>query len=129
MPLQINIPDEDTKYMNAPALAELEISIGKFSEELLNEASRLEAAGNTTGRTPEITSSMMKDATILVRRGYKKPKKVWWLISAQVVSTITTFITGLLTDLDKLKEPNAMVIFIIFLSIAITSTVFVLFKE
>ncbi len=112
MPLQISIPDDDTKYLNQPAKAELETSVRKFSDELLREASRLEAAGNTTGGSPEITSSMIKDATLLLRRGYRKPKKVWWLVAAQVAAVVTTFITGLLADLDKLKDPRLMIAFI-----------------
>ncbi len=129
MPLNIIIPDEDTKYLNPPALTELESSIRKFSDELLKEASRLEAANKTAAGNPEIISSMIKDAYLLLRRGYRKPQKTVWLVGAQVISVITTFVTGLLADFDKLKEPNAMIIFIVFLSLAITTNVIVLVKE
>jgi hypothetical protein len=129
MPLQITIPDDEIKYLNPPAITELEVSVRKFSDELLQESSRLEAASKTTNGNPEITSSMVKDATLLLRRGYRKPKKSWWLVVVQIVAVATTFVTGILADFDKLKEPNSMIAFIVFLSIAITTTVLVLFKE
>jgi hypothetical protein len=129
MPLRIHVPDDDTRYLNSPAVAELESSMRKFSDDLLKEASRLEAASKTTSGNPEITSSMIRDATLLLRRGYRKPRKDRGLVGAQVVAAVTTLVTGLLADLEKLKDPILMIVFIVFLSIAITATVLVLGKE
>lgn len=59
MPLQISIPDDDIRHLNQPAKDALERSVRGFSNDLLREASRLEAADNTMGQTPQITSSMI----------------------------------------------------------------------
>jgi len=123
------VPDEDMTYLNQPAVAELQSSIERYCDELLKEASRLEATAKTTQGDPEITSSMIRDATLLLRRGYRRPKKKLWLIIAQVVAPVTGVVAGLLADMELLKEPLLLVAFVVFLSIASTSTVLVVVKE
>ena len=46
MSLQINIPDDDIKHLTEPAKEELVISVNEYVNELINEASRLEAIEN-----------------------------------------------------------------------------------
>jgi len=129
MPLQIVVPDEDITYLNEPAVTELQSSIERYCDELLEEASRLEAASKTTRGDPEITSSMIRDATLLLRRGYRRPRKKPWLVVVQVVAPVTGVVTGLLADMELLKEPPILIAFVVFLSIAITATVLVVVKE
>jgi hypothetical protein len=129
MPLQIQISDDDIKYLNQPAQVELSSSVDKYVSELLQEASRLEAAGKTTTGDPEITSSMVKDATLLTKRGYRKPQKNAWHITLQVVASFSTLLTGLLFDFEKLKEPLMLAIFILVFSITLVTTTLVIAKE
>ena len=76
----MDISDEDTKYLNDPAKTELRTCVQSYLGELLREANRLEAGERTTSGDPEITSSMVKDAAILLKREYKKPRKSGWNI-------------------------------------------------
>ena len=129
MPLQIQISDDDIKYLNEPAEAELASCVEKYISELLQEASRLEAAGKTTTGDPEITSSMIKDAALLTKRGYRKAKKNAWHIALQIIAAASTLITGLLFDFEKLKQPIMLAVFILLFSIALITTTLVIAKE
>jgi len=127
--MQIDIPDEDVRYLNEPAKHVFVKSIESHSEELLAEANRLEAAGKSTGGDPEITSTNISDAALLVRRGYKKPKKSALAVFTQVVAALTTFLTGLIFDFERMKQPVPLIIFLILLAIAITTTVLAIVKD
>ena len=129
MPLEITIPDDDTKYVIPSAVAELQSSIKHYSDDLLQEASRLEATAKTTSGNPEITSSMIKDADLLLRRGYRRPRKKKWLVAAQIVATVSGILTGLLAKFDRFKEPAWLIAFVAILTIAITTTVIIIVSE
>lgn len=134
MPLQVTVRDEDVRYLNEPAKAELLSAIAKYSEELLQEASRLEAAIKTTPGDPEITSSMVKDATLLLKRGYSRHSRSYRLLGVQVLAALSTFVTGILANAifsnsDRLKDPVTLLSFLLLIFLAITSTTLVLFME
>lgn len=129
MGLQIELSDEDIKYLNPPAKSELIGDIQKYIDELLKEASRLEAAGKTTVGNPEITSSMVKDAALLLKRGYKRANKGKWQVILQIGASISTLVTGILFDFEKLKEPLMLVAFMLVFSIALTTSILVIIKE
>lgn len=127
MPVEINISDEGTKYLNTPARDQLRVAVESYSGDLLKEASRLEATAKTTAGNPEITSSMVRDADLLLRRAYRRPKKKS-LVIVQIVAAVTGFLTGLLTDL-ALKDPGWMIAFVVVLSVALTTTIFLVLKD
>jgi hypothetical protein len=129
MPIQISIADTTTKYFNTQAVAITQASVLKFADDLCKEAGRLEAAARTTGGDPEITSSMVRDADLLLRRGYRQPRLRGWMVTARVAAPVAGFVTGLLADLQKLKDPEWLIAFIVLLAITITVTVLVASKE
>lgn len=129
MPIQIPIADNVTQYFNPQAIAITQTSVSKYAEDLCKEAGRLEAAARTAGGDPEITSSMVRDADLLLRRGYRQPRLRGWAITARVAAPVAGFLTGLLADLQKLKEPQWLIAFIVLLAITITVTVLVASKE
>ena len=129
MPVEISIPDKSTKYLNGPAVTELQTLLMRYSDDLLAESSRLEATTKTSTGNPEITSSMIKDADLLLRRGYRRPKKNWYQITAQILAPLFGVITGLLGTKENLKDPAMMVLFIICLIITIFSTVITVVKD
>lgn len=129
MPIQLNVTEETTKYLNSPATDQFQLALEQYANDLLSEASRLEATGKSTKGNPEITSTMIKDADLLLRRGYTHHSKKPLLIFAQIAATVGSFVTGLLSDISKLKEPLLLVIFIAVLTVTITATVFVLMKD
>jgi lysozyme family protein len=72
---------------------------------------------------------MVKDADILLRRGYARPAKKPLLIGTQLVATVGGFMTGILADMDKLRDPNTLVLFVVVLAVTITAAVLALLKE
>ena len=129
MPIQITIDQDATTCLNPLAEGEYKEAVERYAEELLKEASRLEAALNTTKGKPQITSSMVKDGDLLLRRGYARPKRKTSLVLAQLVSTVGGFVTGLFADPDKLKDATMLVVFVVLLTVTITTTVIVVVKE
>lgn len=129
MPIQITVADNATQHFNPHAIAIAQASVGKYADDLCKEAGRLEAALRTTGGDPEITSSMVRDADLLLRRGYRQPRLGVWTITAKVGAPVAGFLTGLLADLQKLTDPAWLIAFIVLLAITITVTVIVASKE
>jgi hypothetical protein len=128
MPADFTIDDKATQYLNAPTQVELRASVERYAEHLLREASRLEAAAKSTQGSPEITSTMIKDADILLRRGYVRQQKDPVVIGAQVVSTLGSFVTGLFANSEALRQPTTLVLFIVLLTITITASVVAIMK-
>lgn len=129
MPVNMSIPDGTTTHLNHQALAEYQKAVARYSEDLLSEAGRLEATSHTSAGNPEITSSMVRDADLLMRRGYLRPRKSRLLILAQVVSTVFGFLTGLLADSQQLQSVGSLFRFVLVLTVTITTTVIVVLKD
>lgn len=129
MSLQVTVVDESTRYLNAPAEAEIEKRINQYAMDLLREAGRLEAAVNATGGNPEITSTMIADADLLLRRGFRKPRRSVGLILGKVFNPIGGMCAGMLADGDKLTNPVLLVLFVLLIMLTTTSTVVVVVKE
>jgi hypothetical protein len=129
MPIQISIPDASTRYLNATALNELQARVLSYVNDVVMEAGRLEAGTHSAAGAPEITSSMLADADLLLRRGYRRPRRRRLMTCAKVLSPVGGLLTGLLADFEKLKEPINLVLFVIFLAITIATTVVVALEE
>ena len=129
MPLQINVSDSDLQHLNNQAKQELRSSVEIHIRDLLGEARRLETTHHTAGSQPEITSSHVSDAALLLRRGYRPPRKPRWVVAIQIVAAVSTLLAGALLDFDTLKDPLMLIVFIVVLCIAIGTTVSVLLKE
>lgn len=129
MPVELKIAEQATQHLNAPASGELKACVERYAADLLGEANRLEAATKSTDGGPEITSTMIKDADILLRRGYRRPPKGRVLIVAQLVATVGGFLTGLFADAEKLKSPIGFSVFVLALALTVTATVVAVMKE
>lgn len=129
MPTQVALTENATKYFNPQAVIVTRDRVLKYAEDLCKEAGRLEDTARTSGGDPEITSSMVRDADLLLRRGYRQPRLRGWSIVMKVVAPVFGLLTGLLADFQKLKEPGWLFAFIVVLAITITTTVIVASKE
>jgi len=129
MALSLSVQALAATPLNAPAHAALTDAVGVFATDVLAEAGRLEAVLNTSGTPPEITSSMIRDAALLVRRGYARPHRRRSLQAAQILATVGGFLTGLLADADKLKDTMTLALFIFLLASTITASVITVMKE
>ena len=125
MKFEYDIPDNSVAYLSEQAKQELGSLSKIYAIELLDEANRLEAAGRSGSGTPEVTRSNIKDASLIVRKLPVHQSQSAWLIALKVLSSITTFLTGILFNIDKLKDANnqwGLPIFVFVLAIAIIST-------
>jgi hypothetical protein len=129
MPLQLTISDQATQYLNEQARLVARERVERYADDVLKEAGRLEAAASGAGGDPEITSSMVRDADLLLRRGYRKPPRNRWLIAAQLVAPLGGILTGFLGQTDFLQKPGLLVLFIAVLTITIITTVVSVFKD
>ena len=124
MPIEIQVTEDRLVYLSEPAKDEFTQSIDNFIDELLQEASRLEANRRDHRGDPEINRSMIQDATSFLKKYPRAKKMGWGFIAIQVISSVSTLLVGGMFDLDKLQSDQKMLIlFIIVLIFAITFTV------
>ncbi|WP_338359890.1 hypothetical protein [Yeosuana marina] len=129
MPININIRDEDVEGFNDQAKFELTNSVTDFSNDLIAESNRIESSLNTSNTGPEITSSIVRDAKVLLRHKISKPKKSFGLLALKIGASISSLLVGILYDKDKLQEGWYLIIYIIAIALAILLTTLTIFKE
>jgi hypothetical protein len=99
MPINITVSDTEITYLNIPARNELEVVLTEYKNEILAEANRLEAANRSTpGTTPQVISSNIRDAEIIIRHRFRVPKKSLWLAGIKVMATLFGILAGLASN-------------------------------
>lgn len=98
MPIRIEIPDDSTRHLNEQAKRELKKAVVSHGEEILREANYLEANLRSTSGQPEITSSNIKDATLIVRRNLGNRRKPIGLILIKLGASFFALATGFVKD-------------------------------
>ncbi|EML3652843.1 MULTISPECIES: hypothetical protein [Enterobacterales] len=119
--MQIDIEDRNLLGFNQPAKDELKKSATDFIDELIKESNRIESSRNPSSGNPQITSGMVTDATVFVRRGLIQPKKKIRVKVLRVISAIVSLLVGIIYDATKLQDKTYMLIFIVVVAIAIIS--------
>lgn len=127
MSLEVEIPDNEVTYLNDAAKKELTKILQEHTKRLLLEAGRLEANIRTTQGNPEITSSMIKDASTVINRHYVKPRKSYWFLAARIASLVAAVLVGLSSD--NLSEFWGQNLFVVAFSIATILTTIEYLKE
>lgn len=117
--MQIEVDDKTLAGFNDPAKAELKKSGVEFLEELVKESNRIEASRNPSSGNPQITSSMVGDAAVLIRRGLSQPKKRIGSKLLRVVAAILSLAVGFTYDATKLQDKTYMLVFVIVVAAAI----------
>lgn len=129
MTINLRIPEDASRYLNQQGLQQFGSLVEKYAVELLAEARRLEAAGRSTHGDPEITSTLVRDADLHLRRGYRRRSKGTFLFFCQLVGSVGALITGLLFDVELLKDPLLLVGFVVCLTGTIAAMAVALMKE
>lgn len=127
--MDINISNEDLKGFNEQAKAKLSEAATEFIGDLIEESNRLESSRNTSGNDPEITSSMVNDARILIRRGLAQPKKDFGLKILRIAAAVLSLLVGVLYDSEKLQSGGYMLLFIGVITAAILTVTISTIKE
>ena len=128
MAFEVDVPSESLNYLNQAGARELQMLTTRYAMDLLAEAGRLEAAGSR-GRDPELTSVHVIDANHHLRRGYAKKPRSPWQIGFQLGAIVLSLLTGLMADLDWLKDPTHLIAFIVILAMAIACSSVALLME
>lgn len=127
--MDIEISDNDLKGFNNQAKAKLSEAATEFIGDLIEESNRLESTRNTTGSDPEITSSMVNDARVLIRRGLAQPKKGMGLKILRIAAAVLSLLVGVLYDSEKLQSGGYMLLFIGVITSAILTVTISTIKE
>ncbi|WP_162603428.1 hypothetical protein [Rhodococcus oxybenzonivorans] len=80
--------------LGQPAQQMLNKCVDQFKTDLLNEADRLEAAGNSASGVPEVTASHVHDANIMLRRKLTKPRRSKLTLALQLITVVAAALTG-----------------------------------
>jgi hypothetical protein len=129
------IPLAAEEYLNEPAKDEYRQALERYADDLFKEASRLEGVlTDRSGGTPEITRTMVKDADLLFRHGYRRTRKSWQLICAQVVAFVGGIATGFLSNVltsgsEAAKKPVTMVCFLAIMAMTIFAFVYSVLRD
>jgi hypothetical protein len=108
--MEIPVNEKLIAHLNAQAAGELARALTSYANDLLQEAGRLEASQRSSSGSPEITSSMLTDANVLLRRGYRRRRRGWDSFAADVLSYFSTLFAGVsLTSLTSDWGPYVFV--------------------
>lgn len=129
MPINIDITDSDLAGFNDQAKQELKVSVETFSDDLIAEANRIESSINSTSQGPEITSSIVRDAKVLIRHKISRPKKNVWSILLKIGASVLSLVAGIMYQKEKLQDTTYLVFYIIIIAIAILLTTLTVIKE
>lgn len=129
MPINIDINDSDLAGFNDQAKQELKTSIETFSDDLIAEANRIESSVNSTSQGPEITSSIVRDAKVLIRHKISKPKRNTLSILLKIGASVLSLVAGIMYQKEKLQDTTYLVFYIIVIALAILLTTISVIKE
>lgn len=128
MRIEFEIPDEKVTDLNQNGRSELTRHCKQWTEDIIDEATRIEASRND-GTNTEITAAIISEAATYSKRYPFKSKSNWLTKIIQLVAFISSLIAGSLLDVEKFKEVSHVVWFIITLFIAVASTVYLTFNS
>jgi hypothetical protein len=117
----------DLQFLNLAAQEELEKRIRDYRRDLLQEAARLEAVQRLDSRDPEIVSTMVADADLMLRRAYRRPPRSKLVVTAHLGSYAVAVVIGILTN--HLDQGPAQVAFPIVFAIGAILAVISLTRE
>lgn len=128
MRIEFDIPDEKVQTFSLDAKAELTRQANRIANEIVDEASRVEATRRLPETNSEVTQSNVKEVATQPRMVLTKKKTVKSKI-IQLVAFGSTLVAGSLLDTSKFTETNHVVWFIVMSFLAIGTTVYLTFNQ
>jgi len=123
------VPEDALRYLNPQARASLSKHVKRFSDDLLSEASRLEATASSPQSDPQITSALVDDAALLVRKAYRRRRRSRWLKGASALAVASAMISGWLADPEMLSQLPLLILFIVLAVLSLSLTLFFILVE
>ncbi|WP_337085501.1 hypothetical protein [Elizabethkingia anophelis] len=128
MKIEFEIPDEKVSDLNPNGKSELTRHCKQWTEDIIDEATRIEASRND-GANTEITAAIISEAATYSKRFPIKSKKKWWMKLIQIAAFISSLIAGSLLDVEKFKETSHVIWFIVTLFVAVATNVYLTFNS
>lgn len=129
MRIEFDIADEKVQNLSQNGKTQLTSHSKRLTEEIVDEASRIEASRRNPNTYTEVTAAIVNEAADYLRRFPSKPKKDVLTKIIQVVAFISSLFAGSMLDTDKFKETNHVAWFIVAFFIAIVTTVYLTFNK
>lgn len=117
--MRLDIDETFLAGFNDPAKVELRAATLQFAQDLIREANRIEASRNPVRGNPQLTSSMVNDAAVLIRRGLAQPKKKLGVKIVRVIAAVLSLVVGFTYDATKLQDKTYMLVFVVVVAVAI----------
>lgn len=118
--MKLEISEADLTGFNDQARRKLQEATHAHCLDLIEESNRIEAAHNTNKEgKPEVTSSMVSDASGYLRRGLTQTKTKMWPRVLRVVAAVLFLLVGVLYDSTELVDSAYMAFFIFVVASAI----------
>jgi hypothetical protein len=117
--MEIEIDESDLVGFNTQAKAKLKESTKDFISDLIEESHRLESKSNTSGGAPEVTSSNVSDANILVTKGLSHTKKGLGSRVIRIIAALLPLIVGAMYNPTNLQNSAYMLTFVVVVTLAI----------
>lgn len=117
--MQIEIKDSALAGFNDLAKVELTKATLVFAEDLLKETNRIEASSHSGGGSPQITSGMVADAALLIRRGLLRPKQRLGVKMLRIGAAVMSMVVGFTYNASRLQDELYLVMFLIVVALAI----------
>ncbi len=127
--MQKNVDDKALTGFNDPAKAELTKAATDFIEDLVKESNRIEATRNPASGNPQVTSSMVTDASVLVRRGLAQPRKKLGGKIVRILAAVLSLAVGFTYDAAKLQDKTYMLVFVVVVALAILAATISIIME
>lgn len=128
MKIEFEIPNEKVQDLNSNGRAELTRHCKQWTEDIIDEATRIEASRND-GTSTEITAAIISEAAIYSKRFPIRKKKKWWVKVIQIIAFISSLVAGSLLDIEKFNKTGHVIWFIATLFIAVATTVYLTFNS
>ncbi|MBK9580383.1 MAG: hypothetical protein IPO48_00135 [Saprospiraceae bacterium] len=128
MRIEFDIPDEKVQNFSLDAKAELTRQANRIANEIVDEASRVEASRRLPDTNSEVTQSNVKEVATQPKMVLSKKRTVKSKI-IQLVAFASTLVAGSLLDTSKFTETNHVVWFIVMSFLAIGTTVYLTFNQ
>lgn len=129
MPINIKIQDSDVAGFNDQAQDGLKAATSEFISDMIDEANRIESGRNNTQGPPQITSSMVNDAKVLIRRGLATPKKSIGSRILRIFAAVLSLVVGIMYDKTKLQDDIYLLFFILIMAVTIICVTISTIKE
>lgn len=117
--MKIDVLEKQLKGFNRGARKKLESEFLSYATDLIEEANRIESARNTAGGEPEVTSSMVNDASNIVRMGLSQSRRSIPKIIIRVLAPVLSLVVAAMYDSSKLQSADYMLLFVLVITAAI----------